>query len=219
MVWIGRLGCVVALVAPIALVLPFAWSFAHKWAMDDLRANPSRVAATRPIVVSSARAVVDADVAFDGARREVEVLLPGAHYRGMVVRSRCGDVAELRGRLVFDFVRGGPPSLVLRIEPVETATVVVDSERQQADIDVTDATAFYSNPLVDVFPGHAAINRVAVAAQERLVGLGITACDVNLTQTADDRWSVSCVPAVPVGRRCGFRVRDGEPRALVEEGE
>jgi hypothetical protein len=76
---------------------------------------------------------------FEEPRRAVDAVLPGAYCRAMVVRRRCGDLPDLRGRLVVVFVRVTGPTLPFLLDRPETPTLVVHTARQEADIDLTDA--------------------------------------------------------------------------------
>lgn len=160
-----------------------------------------------PIDVSRASIKeVDIDVVLPDVRHEVDRVLPGAFFQGMVFSGTCDDLPALRGRIVLVF---GQVSRGLFSDRVLIATATVDTDHSTVDIRFQDVSDLYPTteplPVVD----DQTVKEVASIASQHIAALGIPECEVTLTQRTES-WDVRCGALDDFDAQCHFTIVDGE---------
>ena len=149
---------------------------------------------------------VDIDLILHSVVDEVDRVLPGAFFQGMVFSGKCRNLTALRGHVVLVF---GKVSRGLLAERVYRASATIDTERGTVDIRYEDVSAQYPStkplPLVD----DSSVKRVASIASRHIVAQGLDDCEVTLTQRGE-AWDVRCGPLSTFEGRCRFEIVNGK---------
>lgn len=149
---------------------------------------------------------IDVDVVFENAVQIVQSTLPGAYFRGMVFSGRCQDLPRLQGRLILVFER---VQIAIPRRQVVLATASVDTVAQTMDLYYEDYSDVPVKTRQQTLLNHRLIKEIAAIAHRHINELGLSDCDVTLTQL-DESWDVRCGALNNLTRKCHFEIINGK---------
>jgi len=155
---------------------------------------------------------VDVDTVLETVAQRIHETLPEACFQGMVFSGRCQDLPRLQGKLVLVFVQvqvGIPKRQIVR------ATASVDTVQQTMDLHYEDVSDFHPSTKRRTLNGDRLIKEIAAIAHWHITELGLSDCDVTLTQL-DDSWDVRCGPLNNFVQKCRFEIVNGEVKDTVK---
>jgi len=143
---------------------------------------------------------VDLDTAIARASSLINKTLPDAYLAGISYVGRCDEVEDLYGKLNLTFVQEKRSILSTS---VRVADVSIDTNRQNMDIRIWDATDkyFIAKPLI--LQNDLSIQEIASITSAQLDKLKVERCDIMLTRL-EDYWLVVCTSWR--SRICEFKV-------------
>ena len=155
---------------------------------------------------------VDVSVVLEDVTQRVHEMLPGAYFQGMVFSGKCQDLSRLHGKLVLVFVQ---VQAAIPKRQVVRASASVDTVRQTMDLHYEDVSDFYPSTKRRTLNGDRSIKEIAAIAHRHITELGLSDCDVTLTQL-DDSWDVRCGPLNNFVQKCRFEIVSGEVKDIVK---
>lgn len=156
---------------------------------------------------------VNLDVIRDVAEQRVRSTLSGAYFQGMVFSGKCQDLPQLQGKVVLIFAQVRP---AIPGQQVVRAFASINTDQKTMDIHYVDESEAY--PLTErrEFSGDRTFKEIADAVYQQITELGLSDCDVTLTQVEDDAWDVRCGPLDNFVQECRFGVVNGKIQDHVD---
>lgn len=149
---------------------------------------------------------VDVSVVLESVTQRVRETLPGAYFQGVVFSGRCPDLPRLQGKLILTFVQ---VQVAIPRQQVVLATASIDTVQQTMDLHYENVSSFYPSTKRRTLSGDHSIKEIAAIAHRHITELGLSDCDVTLTQL-DDSWDVRCGPLGSFIQKCRFEIVNGE---------
>jgi hypothetical protein len=142
------------------------------------------------------------DIIREDVQTKVSESIPGAMYKDFLFSGKCSELPAHQGTMLFTFQR---VQNYLNGKQVIFVTATVDTRQQTVKIEALDESSFYPNLQQDEPTTEAAFGRITQIAYQHINQLGLSNCNVTITQQ-EDHWDVRCGAFNDFEQKCWFAI-------------